>query len=50
MLPFNFLAVMFSSLLPPDLPKYSADENPSMKQGFTHLQKQRAGRDNDLCQ
>lgn len=49
MLPFNFLAVTCSSLSLPDLPKYGTDENP-LKQGFMHLQKERTGHDNHLCQ
>lgn len=50
MLPFIFLAVMFSSLLLPDLPKYGTGENPSLKRSFMHLRTQRTGYDNHLCQ
>jgi len=35
------VAVMFSSLLQPGHSKHGADKNP-LKQGFVHLQEQRA--------
>ena len=47
---FYFSAVMVSSLSLPDLPKCGTDENPSLKKGFMHLQKQRTGCDHHLRQ